>query len=102
MFFLASHGKSKFRDFFRFGVDLGCLLEGKIGEKLDFVHAFFDVVFSCVFGFIFYCFAKAVNLKNVALAQAKHQFLQNRRFRKRLEKSMKLGALLEPKFQENQ
>ena len=68
MFFFASHGKSKIRDFLRFGVDLGCLLEGKSGEKLNFVHAFFDVVFSCVVGSIFHCFSKAGNLKNVALA----------------------------------
>ena len=72
LFFFALHGKSKIRDFLRFGVDLGCLLEGKIREKLDFVDAFFDVVFSCVFGSIFHCFLKAGNLKNVALADAKH------------------------------
>ena len=51
-----------------FSLDLGCLLEGKIREKLDFVAAFFDVVVSCVFGSIFHCFSKAGNLKNVALA----------------------------------
>ena len=50
MFFFASHGRSKIRDFLRFGVDLGCLLQGKIREKLDFVAAFFDVAFSYVFG----------------------------------------------------
>ena len=68
MFFFASHGKSQIRDFWRFGVDLGCLLEGTVRETLDFVDAFFDVIFSCVFGLFFHCFSKAVNLKNVALA----------------------------------
>ena len=58
---------------------------------------FFEVVFSNVLGLIFYCFSKAVNLKDVALVQANHWFLQNRRFRKRRKNVTIWGPFLDAK-----
>ena len=95
--FFTSFRKAKFCVFLQFWYDFRSSLEGKIDDTFDCGDLFSDVFFLLVFLSSFYHFSKAANLDFIAPVEAKHYFLRNRRFRKRVKKSMKLGAFLEPK-----
>ena len=103
VFFFYLISKSDFFAFFRIlGAILGVFWRPKSMKK-SIVTTFFPMPFFDVFFLlIFYRFSKAANLDFIAPVEAKHYFLRNRRFRKRVKKSMKFQAFLEPKSSKNQ
>ena len=103
---MGSHFHSFFRRrFFSFFFDLGSILGGfgrpKRRPKSSFGRFFFDAFFECVLASIFGRFLEAPNPENVHGATAGARFSQNRRFRKKNEKTSILESFSEAKTMKN-
>ncbi len=80
---------------------MGRFWEAKTEAKIDFWDFFFDVFFECVSASIFGRFLEAPNPENVHGATAGARFSQNRRFRKKSEKTSILESFSEAKTMKN-
>ena len=72
-----------------------------MGPKSSFRTLFFDYFLECVCASIFVGFLEAENMKNSNFALTGARFLQNRRFRKSIEKTSILAPFSEAKTEKN-
>ena len=87
--------------FFDFSSILVGFGRSKRRPKSIFGRFFCDAFFECVLASILGRFLEAPNLENVHGAKARARFLQNRRFRKSIEKTSILAPFSEAKTEKN-